>query len=80
MTHLEKKDLINFDKFYEFSYGFNWNNRDFIQKILNKKKSKNKISKQKSNSTISVDKSIKSSQIINNLNTASNEGSNKLNN
>ena len=74
LTHLEKKDLINFDKFYEPSYGFSWNNMNFIKKILFKKSYKNKMTNHKNNSTLSVDKSINPSQIINNLNTASNEG------
>ena len=73
---MEKKDLMNFDKFYDQSFGFSGNNMNFIKKVLYKKDNTevNKLSRQKTNSTISVDKSSNPSQYLNNLNTGSNEG------
>jgi hypothetical protein len=78
---LEKKDLINFDKFYDHNYAFSGNNMKFVKKVLNRieNNSTNQLTRQKTQSTISVDKSLNPSQNQNMLNTGSNEGRFTLN-
>lgn len=73
---MEKKDLLNFDKFYDQNFGYSGNNMNFVKKVLNRieNNNTNQLTRQKTQSTISVDKSLNPSQIQNMLSTGSNEG------
>lgn len=74
---MEKKDLVNFDKFYDQNYAFSGNNMTFVKKVLNRNDNNNnttQLTRQKTHSTISVDKSSNPSLNNNMINTGSNEG------